>query len=388
MDQISEKTKGCLHYSLCGGCSSQHISYEMQCTEKQALIHELYAPFASKIEPLVECQDPWHYRNKMEFSFSQDKQKKMFLGLFGPRRRVVDIQTCTICPPWFIEALEQVRFFWKNSHLEAYYPPKNTGTLIHIAIRQGVYTNQTMVILTVAENDHGLTQKQAQQFVQALSHLNLTSIVLREKQMKAGVVTTYRQTVLSGEPYIEERLTIRGKMLCCRIKPESFFQPNTKQAEKLYSKAIELANLHSHDVVWDLYCGTGLIGMAASFEAKEVYGIEVCSDAVLDAQANLEKNSISNMRIIHSEVEKPHDLPDPDCIFIDPPRSGLTPKALQWLVSVKCKKIIYISCNPQTQKKDIQLLLEQGYIIEKIAPFDQFPHTRHLENIVALRTLV
>lgn len=381
------QTKGCLHFGICGGCQFQNLSYETQLKNKEQQILDLFSPFASKKLPIIGLEDPWHYRNKMEFSFSQNKKGEKFLGFFQKGKpRVENLMMCSISPHWFIDALEKAREFWGQSNLEAYFPPKNSGSLMNLTLRNGVYTDQKMAVLTIS-GESAFTNEHIQQFKHSLASLDLDSLILRKRHIAKGKATVFEETVLQGNAHIYEKATVLKKTLTFKIKAASFFQPNTLGAEKVYTKALEMAEIHSEDVVLDLYCGIGPIGMFASSYSKKVYGIEIVDEAINDAKDNLKLNQIDSMEVIHADVNHLKTLPFATIIFVDPPRSGLSSQALNLILSIKPKKIIYISCNPLTQYRDILELLNQGYLIKQIQPIDQFPHTKHLENIIALEAL-
>lgn len=372
----------CTHYGQCGGCTMQHLPYQEQLEIKQAWIETLYG----SCEPILGCDDPWHVRNKMEFSFSQNLAGDRFLGLMMKkgRGRVLTLTECHIASPWMAEALQAVLNWWSETYLEAYFPPKNKGALRNLTLRAGLYTDQKMAILTVnGDEAYGLSETDLKGFCEALPEF--TSLILRKVHQKPKQPTWYEESVLAGQDHIFEKLhDASGNPFIFKIKPPSFFQPNTFQAERLYQLALQ--PLVDQDVILDLYCGTGTLGIFASKFAKQVVGIEKVPEAVLDAQDNMALNGVSNMSVFTGDVEDfMHSLPRADTALIDPPRVGLSQKALDGILALKPKNIIYISCNPESQKKNIDLM--PGYEITRVQPVDQFPHTRHLENIVFLESI-
>jgi 23S rRNA (uracil1939-C5)-methyltransferase len=223
------------------------------------------------------------------------------------------------------------------------------------------------------------------------------SIFLRIQQIAKGRKTNFYEMLLYGPDHIEEILYIKEQddlmpyHLTFKISPTAFFQPNTEQAERLYSCALEMAQIGKDSVVYDLYCGTGSIGMCAAKQAKEVIGIELSPESVLDARENVKNNSLSNMIILQGDVGQvltqlaAENKNKPDVIIVDPPRSGLDRKTIDHLIEFKPHKIIYISCNPTTQGVNLESLVNEGYRLEAVRPIDQFPHTTHVENIVILK---
>jgi 23S rRNA (uracil1939-C5)-methyltransferase len=224
------------------------------------------------------------------------------------------------------------------------------------------------------------------------------SIFLRIQQAVKGSETNFYEMLLYGPDHIRETLHIQTdthtapQSLNFDVSPSAFFQPNTRQAEKLYSVALQMLEIPSDSVVFDLYCGTGTLGICAARKAKEVFGIEISAESSLDARTNAKKNQLDNVKIVTGPVRdviarmrKEGTLLSPDVVMVDPPRSGLDPDTIQHLVDLNPSKILYISCNPTTQAENVAVLATLGYIVTAIQPVDQFPHTVHIENIVILQ---
>lgn len=371
----------CQHFGVCGGCTEQTLSYTQELEIKQKGIEAL---FGATSEPIKGSDFPWQYRNKMEYSFSQSKKGEFFLGLMMRRGRgkVVTLEECHLTPLWFIETLKATKKWWHQSKLEAFFPPQNRGTLRTLTLREGVRTGQKMALLTVADESepHG--------FVEALlENCPFDSIILRRQITAKKTPTRFEETVLYGKDHIQEKLwhEEEKRWLTFKIRSSSFFQPNTLMAEKIYNTALRLAGLKKQDVVFDLYCGIGTIGIFASFLAASVLGIEINEMATFDAKENAALNQVSTMEVLSGDVGK--NLPThfrPDVVFVDPPRVGLDALTLEKLLLLAPKKIIYISCNPKSQLENVHFLVQKGYRIEAIVPLDQFPHTPHVENVVAL----
>ena len=397
----------CIHFGTCGGCRWQQISYEYQLSLKQAYITKSFGAYLKglAIQPILPCQPPWNYRNKMEFSFSSNAQKDRFLGLMmdSSRGKVFNLTECHLVTPWYAECVQAVRGWWQASDLEAFHPFKNTGSLRTLTLREGQRTGDRLVMLTVSGNpDFALKKHHLESFVKVLKESftplqGALSIFLRIHQAVKGTETQFFEMHLDGPDHIREILHVSSKNeepplpLQFKISPTAFFQPNTAQAEKLYSLAIQLSDLKPHEIVYDLYCGTGTLGIAASRFCQSVVGIEIAPEAVLDAKANAALNNCQNVSFLGGDVqvvlenifaEKNHPLPD--VVFTDPPRVGLGVKAIQQILKLSPKKIVYISCNPSSQSQDLPLFLEAGYFIKCIQPVDQFPQTVHVENILVL----
>ncbi len=374
----------CGHFPSCGGCTLQNLPYLEQLAQKQALIESLFAPHL--VLPIIPCKDPWRYRNKMEFSFSQNKAGDRFLGLILRRTRghVFNLQECLISPDWFSSTLQSVKSWWDSTSLTAFKPHTGLGALRTLTLRQGLRTTMRMAMLTVSgDPNFALKRSEIEAFVKAVGE---GSIFLRIQQCKKGSPTQFFEMHLSGPDHIFEQLTLFGRTYQFKISPTSFFQPSTAQAEVLYSTALSLLDPSSSDTVYDLYCGTATLGMAISSQVKKVVAIELNPHAVFDAGISCELNQITNVEILCGDVGKLlSTLPPPDIAIVDPPRAGLSDLALLNLIRLKPRKILYISCNPQTQAQNIAAL--SPYRLTHLQPVDQFPHTPHIENIAILERI-
>ena len=389
----------CPHVGACGGCIWQHVSYDLQVETKQRYIESLFTPLIDEgatIYPLIPSESVFEYRNKMEFSFSQDKAGKQFLGLFGQRGRVIHLNECHLVKPWVGELLQAVRSWWVESSLQAYNWRNNSGSLQNLTVRESMTTGDRMVILTVSGNsEYALSRPQLDAFCEKIK-MEATptnadiSIVLSIRQIAPKRPTQFFDMILFGKDHIRETLTVqlsKQQNLDFHIGPRSFFQPNTLQAEKIYSKALSLASLNENDTVLDLYCGIGVFGMFAALEVKKAVGIELSRDSAYDATINSQRFGLGNFSVYAGDVVAM--LPSiseacPDVVIVDPPRAGLQ-RAVEQISLLKPKKLVYVSCNPRTQADDVIKLKQAGWQISAIQPVDQFPHTPHVENIVVLR---
>jgi 23S rRNA (uracil1939-C5)-methyltransferase len=322
----------------------------------------------------------------MEFSLSQDKKGEKYLGLVMPKSRgkVFTLTECFIGFPWMAEVVNSVREWWQKSRLEAFFPPKAIGSLRTLTMRSSRDGKEKMVILTVSgDADYALTRSELNSFVAASKFDENTSVFLSLQVAKKGQETEFFDMHLSGPDHLKE--TLCG--IEFRISPRSFFQPNVKVAEKMFEKAIEMLALTGEEKVLDLYCGMGTIGLILSPHVRQVIGIEIAKTSVADAKEAIERLGISNMHVYAEDVgtflERGESLFAPDIVVVDPPRTGLDKKAIDAINLLKPKKFLYISCNPITQKENLAHFPK--YKIAEIAPFDPFPHTKHIENIILMR---
>lgn len=399
----------CLHFATCGGCRFQHISYEEQLRFKS---HYIESCFQSVLTPQVDLRaiipapKTWQYRNKMEYSFSSDAAGNKYLGMIidSSRGKVFHLTECHLTNSWFVDVLKAVRAWWHESGLQAYNMHRNTGSLRTLTVREGQRTGDRMIILTVSGNaDYALNKQQLDSFIayvrdiaEPLSPKSQMSIFLRIQQTQKGSPTQMYEMVLHGADHIREILRIRlnpieaPRELTFQISPSAFFQPNTEQAEQLYNHALQIAKVSNNDVVYDLYCGTGSLGICLANHVKQVTGIELSPEAALDARTNATLNGCQNLQILSGDVGKvlrtfqEQQIPPPDLVMVDPPRAGLTESAIENIVKANPSKILYVSCNPATQAMNIGELVKHGYRLVIVQPIDQFPQTVHVENIAFL----
>lgn len=403
----------CAHFGVCGGCRWQHVPYAQQLRIKEAGVHQAFGSLIqsyTRLCPMAPCTPPWVYRNKMEFSFSSDIKGERYLGLAmqGGRGRVFHLTECHLVEPWMAELLAATRTWWSNFGLAAYHLRSNSGSLRTLTLRQGISTGDRLVMLTVSGNaDFALSKDAVAAFKGMLvrdftpthpgSHL---SVVLRIQQIAKGHRTQFYEMMLHGPDYIREQLEIQAiagssaRQLLFKVGPSAFFQPNPKQAEKLYSLALQNVALSSEDVVYDLCCGTGSIGISAAPYVRQVVGIELSPEAAIDARVNAAANSCENV-VIHTgdvgqvlaRLRQEGTWQPAGLVIVDPPRIGLTAQAVQQILQLKPRQILYISCNPNTQALDAAQLCKAGYRLDILQPVDQFPQTIHTENIAVFGRL-
>jgi 23S rRNA (uracil1939-C5)-methyltransferase len=394
----------CAHFSECGGCRWQHVSYEEQTRIKREAVIKHFSTLIdseSEVSPIVVCKTPWEYRNKMEFTFSTDKADNQYLGLIKSQSkgRVLNLTECHLTSPWFTEALEATRNWWKGTDLRGYHAFSDKGALRTLTVREGKKSGDRLVVLTVSGNsEFSVPKEDLNAFVEAIKEavtpeVGHLSILLRIQQIAKGMSTNFFEMPLFGPGYFRESLTIQpfdeAREFHFKVGPISFFQPNPLQAELLFSESIRAAKLSKEHVVYDLYCGTGTIGICMAPFVKQVIGVEISPESAGIAQENARLNSLQNYTVFSGAVryvlgQVVDSFPFPDVVVVDPPRAGLDKEVIEKLIDVKPKKIIYISCNPASQVGDVALLVNGGYKISAIQPVDQFPHTPHIENIVVL----
>ncbi len=400
----------CQHFGVCGGCRWQQLAYTEQLKIKQAQVEALFCHLLDPgvvFHPILACDPPWHYRNKMEFSFSSDATGRQFLGLIidGSRGKVLNITECHLVNPWMVQTLQATRAWWHESGLAAFHPHYNKGALRTLTVREGMRTGDRAVMLTVSGNpEDALNRQQLDSFVaflrdaiEPLTPENNLCIMLRIQQAVKGKETTFYEMLLYGPDHIREVLNVQvapgGNIdaLTFSVSPSAFFQPNTRQAERLYSLGLQLLDIPADSIVYDLYCGTGTLGICAAKYAKLVIGIEISPESSLDARSNAANNGLDNVHILTGSardvikgIRDNHTFPLPDVVMVDPPRAGLDAETLTHLAELRPGKLLYISCNPVSQAENIKELKAMGYQIAAIQPVDQFPHTIHVENIVLL----
>ena len=374
--------KVCPLAKKCGGCDYQGISYEEQLKKKENSVRKLMKEFG-EIRPIIGADDPYHYRNKVHAVFSRKRNGEIVSGIYQEgTHKVVPVDACQIENEKADEIIVSVRKLLKSFKVKVYDEDTGYGLLRHVLVRTGYMTGQIMVVLVVSSPIFPSKNN----FVKALraQHPEISTVVLNVNDRKTSMVLGPRNITLYGKGYIEDRLC--GCMF--RISPTSFYQINPVQTEKLYKTAMMLARLNKRNVVVDAYCGIGTIGMVAAKTVKEVIGVELNAEAVRDAQSNARRNNMKNIRFVQGDagvfLEGMADREEAvDVVFMDPPRSGSSPEFLKSLLVIRPKKIVYISCEPETQARDLKTL-KKDYKVEAIQPVDMFPFTEKCETVVLL----
>ena len=373
----------CPYYKKCGGCDYQGVPYEEQLKKKQKGEQSLLGKFG-KVAPILGAEDPTHYRNKVHGVFGRDKKGNVFTGIYEEKsHRIVPVEDCGIEDARATAILKTLCVLARQFKFRIYDEDRETGLLRHALIRVGRTTGEIMVVLVLT--DPILPSKN--NFTKELLRLHpeITTIVLNINDKHTSMVLGERNIVLYGKGYIEDVLC----GLRFRISPNSFYQINSEQTERLYQKAIEFAGLSGKERVLDAYCGIGTIGMCAADKAAEVIGVELNKDAVRDAISNAKLNQIKNIRFWNEDAGKfmgrlTAGKEKIDVVFMDPPRSGSTPEFIQAVHLLSPKRVVYVSCDPVTLKRDLELFEKKGWKVQRIQPVDMFPFTSHTETVCLL----
>ncbi len=382
--QPKEKnTRICPVSRKCGGCQLMNLSYEEQLKFKQSKVVKLLGTF-HRVSPIIGMNEPFHYRNKVQAAFGRTRGGEIISGVYqSSTHYIVKTDSCLIEDKKADEIILTIRKLVKDFKLTVFDEKSNAGFLRHVLVKRGFSTNEIMVVLVTGTS----VFPSKNNFVKALLtiHPEITTIVQNVNNKFTSMVLGEKETVLFGKGYIEDILCDKR----FRISPKSFYQINPIQTEILYSKAVEFADLKGDEKVIDAYCGIGTIGIVASNKAGEVIGCEVNPDAVKDAKVNAKINEIENIKFICADAGEfmlgmKEQGKKCGVLFMDPPRAGSDKRFLSCAVALSPEKIVYISCNPETQQRDLLYLIKNGYKVKKIQPVDMFPFTSHVETVVLL----
>lgn len=383
MSQEKKAKEKCPYAKKCGSCTYQGMSYQEQLRKKQGHVIHLLKEFG-QVQDIIGMKDPYHYRNKVHAVFDRLKDGTIISGVYEEKsHRVVAIEECQIENKKADAIIRDIRDLAKSFKIRIYNEDSGIGLLRHVLIRTGHESGQIMVVLVVA--DPVFPSKN--NFVKALRklHPEITTIVLNINDKKTSMVLGERDIVLYGKGFIEDSLC----GCTFRISPQSFYQVNPEQTEILYRKAISLAGLSGKERVIDAYCGTGTIGIIASKHAKEVIGVELNKDAMRDAVTNAKRNGVKNIKFFNQDAGKfmvgmAQDGEKADVVIMDPPRTGSDEAFLSSVVKLAPKKVVYVSCNPETLARDLKYLVKNGYQVGEMVPVDMFPFTGHVETVVLM----
>ncbi len=396
----------CKHFEQCGGCSWQFLAYEKQLQWKEQLVRETLlhiGGFSLEVlnevfRDIVGCGDatnneaPWYYRNKMEWSFSIDARGELSGGFHVKKMHydTVNVQECFLQSEKSVEIFKSMREFFVEMHARGenvlYDMRKHRGLLRSVFVREGKRTGEYMVIIQSSDakfDTEGLLSR-LRKFPEIVS---VVQIIVHDAK---GSPTRLEERVLQGRDYYREEMHISDTRLQFHVKPLAFFQPNTLIAEKIYGEVAALLKGHFSEEMlstmraYDLYCGTGTIGIVLSRYLKSVVGIELNANAIASAKENAELNHVQNITFHEGDVKKILDEMAGtmmDIMTIDPPRSGMEVKVLEQVVAIAPKALIYVSCNPATFARDAKILCGNGYRLTSVSPFDQFPQTAHIETV-------
>ncbi len=378
----------CPYFGRCGGCRLQHVAYPAQLAFKSKQVADALERLGGlrdvPLRPIIGAEETFGYRNKMEFTVARAKGA-MVVGLHETERydSVLDIERCLLQSERMNGLLAEVRAFFAERGLTVYEQDTGEGLLRFLMLREGRHTGELMTnVVTSAPAVSELAPLVAR--LQA-REAGTTSVVLNVNPKKASVAVGVEEHLLGGRDHIRER--VGG--LTFRVSANSFFQTNTRQAERLFDLVVESTGLTGTETVIDLYSGTGAISLLLARRARWVYGVELAQAAVDDAGANAAANGITNCTFLAGEVR--FVLPSliakgvtAEVVVADPPRAGFHPKALHALITLGARRIVYVSCNPTTLARDLGELSRGGYRVEWVQPVDMFPHTPHIEAVARL----
>lgn len=397
----------CPHFGMCGGCKWQHVDYQGQLQFKQQHVIDSFERIGGfsnlPIQPIIPADEIFFYRNKMEFSFADQEWLELpptehampatlipsiFLGLHVPERydKILDLKECHLQSEVSNEILRFTRGYAREMRTPVYSSETDSGYLRFLVVRQSKRTNEIMVNLVTRTDDPSFMKSYTERLVREIA--TVTTIVNTLNTRKAQIAYGEQERVYWGEGVMRERLGGRTFV----ISAGSFFQTNTTQAERLFAAARDFGDLKSSDVVYDLYSGTGSIALFISSYVKQVVGVESVESALKDAERNAAANNVTNCEFILGDLKdrltRDNDWmgrhPRPDVMMLDPPRSGVHTKVLERLAEIASPRIVYVSCNPATQARDVKFLCDNNYRLAKLQPVDMFPHTYHIENVALL----
>lgn len=392
----------CEHFTVCGGCRWQHLPYDYQLKCKQQQVTDALTRIAKvelpEISPIIGSKEIWHYRNKMEYTFSNKKWltfDQLRSGEEFPDRdaagfhipgafdKVLDINRCHLQDDFGNRLRNFIKDYGKAEGMSFYDLKSNSGFLRTLMIRIAS-TGEIMVLMAVGEDNQCAIQKLMTAINDRFPEITSLSYVINTKLNDTfadlDIVT------FSGRPYIEERMDD----LRFRIGPKSFYQTNSEQAHRLYEVARDFADLKGGELVYDLYTGTGTIANFVAKCCRKVIGIEYVEDAIKDARINSEVNGIENTLFFAGDMKDvlTDDFIDeygrPEVMIVDPPRAGMHGDVVNVILNAEPERIVYVSCNPATQARDLALL-DEKYKVVRVQPVDMFPHTHHVENVVKLQ---
>lgn len=396
------KNPQCSMARKCGGCQIQEMEYERQLQFKMDKVRGNLMRIGEVPEELLDCvmepivgmDEPFHYRNKAQFPVGTDKEGNIVTGFYAGRTHSIIPNTdCSLGVPVNEKILKCILAFMEEYGIRAYDEEKHSGLVRHVLIRYGFTTKEIMVCLVINGNSLPCGEILAERLTQITG---MTSITLSINKEKTNVIMGNQIKPLWGQTYITDYI---GNVKY-QISPLSFYQVNPVQTEKLYGLALEYADIHGNETVWDLYCGIGTISLFLAQKAKKVYGVEIVPQAIDDAKNNAKINGITNAEFYVGKAEEV--LPEyyaayerehggktahADVIVVDPPRKGCEESLLQTMVDMQPDRIVYVSCDSATLARDVKYLRRCGYELEKVRAVDQFPHTVHVETVCLLSKL-
>lgn len=386
----------CEHFGVCGGCNWQNIPYENQLEQKQAQVEECLKHIGGFdpvcVKKIIPAAEPYFYRNKLEFSFGDNADEPFTLG-FHPRGRrhdVFKLNSCFLQAPETALIVKAVFDFFQTRNIPRFRAKDQSGSLKNLIVKHSKTEDDFLLNLVINEEEKEIVW--LADFLTLVDSLpKVESVYLTKVKHQRGRKTLKNIVKILGKEALLETLTIEGRKINFRIDPDAFFQPNSRQAEVLYAEVLRAAKNKNEKektaVAFDLYCGTGTITIALSSLYERVFGFEINAAALADAKRNAQENDCPNAEFILGDVgETLSTFPfQPDLITVDPPRAGMTPKAISTLIALRPQKIVYISCNPATMSRDCRLLAAGNFYLESVQPVDMFPQTYHVEQVAELR---
>ena len=372
----------------CGGCQLQALSYDQQLVFKTNKVKghlERIGGFTDiPMEPIIGMDELFHYRNKAQFPVGRNKEGKIVTGFYAGRtHNIIENRDCALGVAENKEVLDRVIAHMEKYGIEPYNEATGKGLVRHVLIRYGYFTKEVMVCLIL----NGNKIPKEEQFVKSLCEIpGMTSITINVNKKHSNVILGEEIRLLWGQEYITDRI---GD-ISYQISPLSFYQVNPMQTQKLYAKALEYADLHGQETVWDLYCGIGTISLFLAQKAKFVRGVEIVPAAIENAKENAKLNGLENTEFFVGKAEEvlPREYKKngvyADVIVVDPPRKGCDETLLETMIEMNPERIVYVSCDSATLARDLKYLCERGYELRKVCPVDQFGMTVHVETVVLL----
>lgn len=402
----------CELYKRCGGCQIQAMDYQKQLEFKQEKIRGNLIRIGGFDEemidkimyPIVGMESPYRYRNKAQFPIGRDKEGNVIAGFYASRTHsIIPVTDCKLGVKENQAVLNCVISYMNDYMVNAYDEMTGKGLIRHVLIRYGFTTKEIMVCIVI----NGTRIPEQQKLIEKLCKIDgMTSISLNQNKKNTNVIMGNVTETIWGQPYITDYIHLRkgedfavsDTAIAYRISPQSFYQVNPGQTEKLYSLALEYAGLTGKETVWDLYCGIGTISLFLAQKAGKVYGVELVPQAIEDAKNNAKLNGITNAEFFVGKAEEvlpefyeaaqvnagDKDMMHPDVIVVDPPRKGCDAKCLETMIQMRPERIVYVSCDSATLARDLRVLCDGGYEIEKVRGVDQFGHTVHVESVVLM----
>ncbi len=382
----------CPHFLQCGGCAYRHINYDAELKIKHDFVIDSFKRIGKldvNISDIIGCENTARYRNKAQYPVAVNNKiensNNIMSGFYARNsHRVIDVKDCLLQPTLFNDIQKEILDFLYNNQISIYNELDNSGLIRHIYIRNSDTTNSVMLCLVTTSfkipKIDLLVEEITKKFPQ------ITSIIINKNSEKTNVILGQDCKVIYGDEYITDILFNKK----INISPLSFYQVNRKQVDVLYSKAIELAALNKDDILLDLYCGVGTIGLVCSDKVKELIGVEIIPQAIENAKENAKINDIKNTKFICNDATSAcqdfiKQKIKPSVIIVDPPRKGLDNDGINAISILKPQRLVMISCNPVTAARDCALLSDVGYLVEEIIPVDMFPRTTHVEIVLSLR---